>query len=1202
MSHRSTCPSRTGYRLRISLSLLLVLFLSSALELRAQSLSFTFKNESLINVINQISAQTGHQFVYDAAYVSKASPISFSIKSASVKQVLDQVVKGQSFTYQIKGKTIVLKSLQSLESAEFTIHGMVVDSLGGPLPGATIKVRNKSQFVKSDADGHFSIPLTSVENSIEVSFVGFLNEYRSFNESAAKNVVTIKMRDNKSLLSDVIVTGYQTISRERSSALATVLDNQKLNENINVDLMSALEGRVPGLLYQKNPTGMGVDKPILRGVGTISPNMDVTPLIVIDGLPTTTSLEDINPYDVESVTVLRDAAAASIYGAKSANGVIVVTTKKGSGAVKLNFNSDVFITQKPDLDAMHYASTSDIIDYEMATYERERSRYASTETMFAAYGDVANGTIKYYSPLYQLYRDRDAGKITGDQFSSTVNSWRNNDYIRDYTNNVWRNEFRQRYNLSLSSGGTKSNTFASINYDQTAQRMINNNDKRLNLYFKNTYNPKKWLGLTFGVNGNYLNTEAVDVEYETGRYTLQPRYAQIVDEEGNWVYADYVNIDDSFTNAGPMNGAAAAKINANSAFRSTRFNMLEALNEGKENQISTAIRAFSNVQLNLLKSLKFNTQLQYETSQAKLESYYDPQSYKMRYAYNALTAYTASTNRYTYALPAAGRFYQRATSRNSYTWRNQLSFDKEFREKHAIAAIGGFELSQTMTPRRVESLRYGYDPITLNYVVLDNFTLSQTGAASYIYGGNKTLSNGVDAKQSEIKHRYVSWYANGSYTYLGRYNITGSVRNDMADLLGVAFRDKIRPLWSAGLSWNASSEPFLSDIAWLSSLKLRATIGSNGNIDQTSFGAMTGTWKSDVLFPSNRYLDITLPNPSLRWEKVTTKNLGVDYAVFSNRLRGSVDLYKKKSSDLIVTTDLDPTVGASSQRVNAGALDNTGVDIAIGGDWLRSKKFAITTQVNLAFNHTEVKKVTRAVGTAGSYIVSPTDYFEVNTTYNSLYAYRFGGIQDGYPYFLDESGNPTIQFDANGKPIPTTVKSINKLEALERMGSLVPTYTGSLSQRFRYSSFELGMLFVFSGGNVMRGDVLGLAQAVTTDMERINRYSDANSTTQIRPYVDYADNMLTYATTISSMWERSNMNILKGDYIKLRNISLSYSIPNTLTKRVGLSSARLTAQANNLWYKSAAGDDIDPEVYSANSGTRNIPLPKSFLFGFNLSF
>ncbi|WP_029985683.1 SusC/RagA family TonB-linked outer membrane protein [Pedobacter jeongneungensis] len=1196
---------RSGCRYLLNWPSVFCFIVLLSITAKAQNTRYTFTQAPLNTVISQISAKTKYEFVYDAALVKKAKPINFTLNTADIKTIMDAVVKGQDFNYEISNnRTIILKVPKEDIADDYILHGMVTDSLGSPLPGASVKIRNTNKYVLTDGNGHFNLNLSNQYNTLEISYIGYLSSTQRLDRTAALKVVTVRLSANASLLAEVVVNGFQTLPLERNAGAFSIVDQKKLNEQINPSILSALEGRVAGLAYDKNPYGIGADKQVIRGRGTFSisqTGVRTDPLIVIDGLPSETPLEDVNPYDIESVTVLKDAAASSIYGSRSANGVIILTTKKGNSPAKISLNTDFFIDTKPAFNSMHYASTADILDLETDVYNKERARYTTTESMFAAYGTVANGSIKHYSPLYQLYRDRDAGKVTADQVNQQLASWGNADYYEQYRDNVWQNAFRQRYNLSFSSSSAKSNTYTSINLDNSAQKVIKNNDQKLNIYFKNTYNVNKWLTTTLGFNGTYTKSVSTDASYDSYN-VIQPRYASIVNPDGSLVYADYVNLPDGIAGAN-VNGAMVAALKNNPQFRSYRFNILESLDEGQVNSTNIALRGFANIQAKLMEGLNLSSQLQVENTSAKSNQYYDVNSYKMRAAYNALIGYTPATNVYTYGLPTGGRYGQTESGNNSYTFRNQLSFDRTFdKGKHAISAIAGFEMRQTFSPRGIEDLRYGYDPVTLTSTLINTQSISQTGLPSYIYGGNRTLSV-LGRTQTEIKHRNLSTYANAGYTYLNKYNITGSVRVDQADFFGVDPEYKNRPLWSVGTSWNASNEEFIQEQKWISLLKLRATYGVNGNQNSESSKYLTARRRSDNLFPSLQYIDVTaLPNPKLRWEKTETYNGGVDYAFLSNRLRGSIDVYYKKSTDLIVTAELDPTVGVASRMINNGTLINRGIEFTLGGDWLRSGDLTLSATFILGFNRSRIGKVNSALSTAGNYISSPAFYYIEGSAYNTLYAYRYGGMVNGYPYFLDDSGKASIDFDASGNPIVSSIKSINNFASLVNMGSLTPTYTGSFSQRIAYKNFELGALLVFSGGNVIRRDVTNISAYDVTDENITQRFKNGNVPDVPRILVDYPEALINSASTINTMWQAADINVVKGDYIKLRNISLSYNLPKGMIGKFKLPSAKFTAQVSNLWYASAAGDDIDPESYSGITGTRTLENPKSFVFGLNLTF
>lgn len=1196
-------------KLRPVQKLYLRLFLISALLIATTQLSFgqttytfSFKKASLNTVISEIAAKTNYQFVYDASFNQKAKPIDAEIKSSDMNEILSQVFKDQEFTYRINGKTIVIRSKTAGENT-YTLHGMVNDNEGILMPGVTVTQKGTNNMVHTDKNGHFGIDVSDSNNTLVFSYLGYEQKEIKYSKGTTASVIIVSLAPSNSLLNEVVVTGYQELNKRESAAAIATVNEKTLNENLNTDLLSALEGRFAGLQYEKNPTRTASDRPILRGIGTYSSlNVGYSPLLVIDGLPTELSLDDVNPYDIESVTVLKDAAASSIYGSRSGNGVIVLTTKKAKGNLKVSLNSDFFISTKPNLDKMNYASTSEVIDYEQAVYNKERSRYANVATMFRAYGDIADGSITYYSPLYQLNRELEEGKITSAQFNSTIAQWRQNDFIKDYTNNIWQNEFRQRYNLSFTNGGNKQNTFVSLNFDDSKQRIKYNQDQNFTLYAKSTFQVKPWLDATIGFNGTYSTANVTDLDYEN--FSIQNRYERLVDENGNPVMSSYVNIKDGFTSSPAINASVANKINSTASLKPVSFNMLNSLQEGIEKQNVLGLRAFANLQAKIYDGLSFNTQFQYENRRNSRESFYDVNSYKMRYASNVLAAYNSSTQVYTSALPNGGRYKQLSQQSSNYTFRNQFNYSKSFdKGNHVISAIAGFEMRETYVPRILEELRYGYDPVTLTSVIIDNASLSQTGASSYIFGGNRTLGT-LSRSQKETKNRYFSVYSNFNYTYQSKYNLSGSYRVDRTNLFGADPKYINRPLWSAGLGWNASEEDFLKNISWVNFLKLRATYGVNGNVDQGSSPYLTATRRNDNLIPTLQFTNVTaLPNPKLRWEKVATTNFGLDYSFFKGKLRGAVDIYRKYSTDLLATTELDPTVGALSRVINSGAMLNRGIEFTVGSDWYNQGDLRLSSNFIIAFNRNQIKKITSSNATAPSYVGAPSNNFVLNDSFNTLYAYRYGGMVNGYPYVLDENGNPSILFDANGNPIPSSIKSgINNLASLVNMGTLLPVYTGSFSQRLSYKQFDLNMLFIFSGGNKLRKDFVDPANGKTAAItSTVTTNGQQNNLPRI--WVDYPEitNVINNASNILNLWRNSDANVADADYVKLRNVSLSYNLPKSFADKIRISSAKLTFQMNNIWYWSAAGNDIDPETFSLNSGTRSLPLPKTYLFGFNLT-
>jgi len=1171
-------------------------------ELQAQQVQLNFKNADVKEVITSLSDRYGYEFVFDGNLLKSARPISVNLKRSSVADALSILFKDQPFSYRLENKRIILyRKVASTNSQP--VRGKVIDSLGNTIPGVSIHNLQDNSQTMSSGDGDFELSVANpADIQLSFSHVSFQEKVMRFSPDQIARPVRVMLSAKESMLNEIMITGYQRISKERSPGAYTTVTNDQLNKQINVDLVSALEGQVAGLTYIKNPTRSAADSPVLRGIGTYSNQVTTNPLIVVDDLPTELTLSDINPYDVESVTVLKDATAASIYGARAANGVIVVTTKRGKGqGVSVNFNVDQFITQKPDIAKMHYASTSDLIDYEIDVYNKERSRYANTESLFNYYGRLGSGSLKYYSPLYDLFRKESTGAISTQERDATINTWRNNDYIKEFTDNVWQNESRQRYNASISQNSSKSNTFVSFNYDKGKGLVQHEKNEKFNLYLKSSFNVTKWLNATVGLNGTYGVNKETEGDYNN--VFLQPRYTRIKDENGNLVYAPYVDLSSSVGPGSAINGETAEQIAANPNLKSTAFNVLEALGEGIESRKNLNLRAFTALRATIYKGLSFQTQFSYELGQTSRESFYDEDSYMMRVASNAMVSYNAATGVYTKNLPAGGRYYQFESKRYNYTFRNQFNYDNTFGQygQHQLTALAGFEMRQSHTPRPIQQLLVGYNPVTLTSTTIDWATLSKTGVTSYIYGGNVRLGDLNGGAQKETLHRFTSLYANAGYTYNNRYNLTGSIRVDQADLFGVDPKFKYRPLWSVGAGWNVSNEDFMKNSEWLNSLKLRATYGITGNVDQESSSYGTATWKSDKLFPYLQYLEQkSLPNPMLRWEKTATTNFGVDISMLDNRLSATIDAYNRYSSDLLISAVLDPTVGANSRVINNGALRNRGIEFNINGVWLKKKDLTASTQLVFSFNKNKVEKVNGLTATAQSYVGSPSNYFFEGSSYNSIMAYRYAGMVNGYPYFLDQNGESNVVFDDNGTP--TKINGINSPDALVNLGTLFPKYTGSINQRLRYKAFDLSAMFVFSGGHKLRKDAIDFASDKLTNAGLVNRWAAGATNDYPRLMVDYPDNLRTGASTLSNLWRYSDQQIVAADYVKLRNIAVGYQLPKQLAHKAGMQNVRLTAQVNNLWTWSAAGNDIDPESYSLNSGTRTLPLAKSFLMGLSITF
>ena len=1067
--------------------------------------------------------------------------------------------------------------------AQRAVTGVVTDSKGEALIGVTVQVKNGKQTAVTDLDGRFHIQVDNDAAVLVFRYVG-MEPY----QTAVKGQTSLKitMTEQTTQLAETVVvsTGYQRLSRERSTAAFGFVDSTKLNRIMHKDILSALEGQVAGLRMDINPN-TGEANPVLRGIGTFSSEVGSAPLIVVDDMATNLSLNDINPYDVESITVLKDAAAASIYGALAANGVIVVTTKQGkTDKTTVSVNADWYISTKPNFDNMHYAETSDIIDYQRNVYEARVRNSGSVASFFGTYGN------NYYSPLYQLFRDKDEGKITEAQMNSTLDEWRKNDYYNEYRDLAWRTAVTQRYNVSVSQKSGGNNHFASFNFEHDKNRALNDNANKFTLYWKSSFKIAKWLTAKVGIDGRLTQSDTPDNAYTN--YMKQERYASIKDAEGNLVYTPYSSISGFAGSA--LNGSRIEAVQGTPGLMSYGFNVLESLDEGVTTSRTSRMRPFINLEAKFLKWFKFNVMYQYEWAQTRSERTDAADSYMMRMTHNALIDQNGES-----VLPEGDRYYQKTNNSYRYTFRNQLNFEKSFdQSKHNVNAIMGLEFRENKSPRLIEQLMYGYNSTALTSVRMDWLTLANTGVNSLVEN-NTVRMMGLSTSQSETFHRYASFYANVGYNYLYRYNLTGSIRWDEADLFGLDTKDQHHPLWSVGAGWNISEEQFMKGISWLDFLKLRVTYGVNGNVDQSSTTYFVARYKTQNTDPTNtaylNYTDSDLPNPKLRWEKTSTFNVGVDFRLFNNFLSGSLEYYNRIGDDLLVTKIMDSTLGVTSRVINNGKMRNSGIELMLTANILRKKDWNFSASLNLAYNKNKILHVDhRSDETASNFITAPSNYFIEDTSYNTLWSYRLSRVVNGYPVILDADGNEMATFDEAGNPTWVNTNTLKGTDALVNCGTLTPIYNGSLSLNLRWKDFEVNTMFVFAGGNKLRLDVADMSSY------------DMNTTHILDPgvklYQDMPTDVQQWASIFAGWWRYNDQQVKSADYIKLRNINVAYNLPTDICKKLHIGATRFTFQVSNLFTWCAAGHDIDPESYSVNSGSRTLPQPTTYSLGIATSF
>lgn len=1057
-----------------------------------------------------------------------------------------------------------------------TISGTVLDHDGEPLPGATIMLKGSSVIAATDIDGHFSLKVDAHNPILEVHYVGMQPYSLQLTSAELSTPMAITLYPDTNMMDEVVVTGYQNIKRENATGAFQQISAKDLDNRYMSTLTQSLEGQVAGMVVYN-------DDIQIRGTGTLMAS--TSPLVVVDGLPINGTLSDINPYEIDKVTILKDAAAAAIYGARASNGVIVVTTKRGlADKLTVEFNADFTVHDGRNYDDLGYCSASELIELEQANFNWIASRpddWSDLNNTWQRQGGL-------WKPLNQLMMRRQLGLVSDADFKSQVAAWSLNDYMNDWQDYMEHTRFQQEYNLSLRNRGNVLSNSLAVNWKGDNTNFINSHDNRLSLRYLGDIDATSWFKASVGLQVDNTRQQGQYSDYDLTGYSDQPRYLSFYNADGTPARLQ-----------GRVDLNEPSLQNPNLGLKDEGFIPVNELTLNTSKYRETYTRAFVHLNFFPIPELKLSGMFQYEDVTAKREDYQDGESYVRRHWYNLFTSNG------THYMPDGGVMNEQNYERNYYTLRLQANYDKTLFERHDISAVAGFEYRHTRD-RSTQTRLYGYDPTTLTNSngTINFYDLSKVGSTDlgtlyntqiYFYGSDV-------ASFTDDEHKYLSYYATANYTFDHRYSLSGSYRIDEADLFGADKKFTRRPLWSVGASWNLQNEAFMQPYTWIDMLKPRFSYGVTGNINSNYTSYLTAK-----IFvhgeTGDKYATVnTPPNDQLRWEKTKTFNAGVDFAFFGYRINGSIDYYNKSGSDILSLVDTDPTTGWSSLNMNNAATRNRGFELQLNGDILRASRpeqVGISAAFTLAYNDNKVTSINH-VATSGYNALSSTDYKQ-GYPVNSLYSFVWDGVQydeDGYQHIYWRKADGSSNYD------DIMSKTFEPADVIFS-GSLDPKWSGSFTPSVTYQRFTLSAMAAFYLGHYFRPDY--------------NRwsYSSASSYGNYAPraYLDYwraseqeRETMLGNGVVMTNSevyYEdvyRSSANVAKADYLKLRNIVLSYQFAPQVCRKIGLSALRLRAQVNNVATWARNGQSIDPERVNPLTGEWSFATPRSYTFSISANF
>ncbi|GGI23734.1 SusC/RagA family TonB-linked outer membrane protein [Pedobacter mendelii] len=1151
---------KTMLIMRLTTVIILATIMQLSAATFAQKISLSKSNAPLKTVLKEIRLQSGYDFVYTESLLNASKPVNITVNKENLEKVLNQVFANQPLTYTINKNTITLKEKEKglMESiitifAKYDIKGTITDENGKPLAGATIQLNgsdSKTILTISDEYGDFKFSnLAEGTYGLTASYLGYITQKFSVSLNGKDLKFNIKLLSASKELQTVSVvnTGYQQLSAERATGSFDLIKKSQI-EKPNQSLAQRLIGAVAGMQVKQDVDGTPSIQ--IRGQTTLYANDgNNEPLVVVDGFAIrNTSLNyfnSVNPNDIESVTVLKDAAASSIWGARAANGVIVITTKQGGKNAPLKIELSAFTQFSPKFNvgyATGHASSAETVEYEKLAFNK--------------WGAFPNS-----GSFYENYRTSEAsvalnenqlGYLTDEQLNNRLAQLKTMDNRGQISDYLLANPTTTQYNLTLSGGTGRMNNFASILAEQNQGNFKGSENKKYSFNYRTTANVFKWLDVYLSTSLTYQKNKNNGI----GLYYIQSLSP----------YEMLKNPDGSLTDIHQYYQPILDRLVPLSKFPySFSYNPIQEI----ENQNITANNITARLQggltFKILPGLTVDSKVQYENLSIINKAYRNEQTFYVRDLVNTSSSWDQTLNgAVTPNLPLGGILGQERNTLETYNFRNQVNYTKMFAEKHEINVVAGVELNNAVAESYSNPTTYGYNENTLN---VGNFPNGPTGTTNWFgYGNyfNYTNSFGYSTR------RFFSLFANASYTYLNKYTVSGSYRTDASNLISKEPKYRYSPFYSMGLGYDLTKESFMKNIGWLNRLNLRATYGYTGNVDNL-------TSPYTLINYSTRANDYTKDytasiadngNPTLTWEKTGTINLGIDYAILNNRLYGKIDVYSKKGKDLLAQIAIPSVNGASVQRFNNAEMTNKGIELTLGTMIpIKGNDIVWNGSFNASLNRSKITKLFNPNSPAYALVSTGQGSYREGYDPNTAWAFEYAGL---------ENGNPVVEGPNGTKLQLSNFPSIDGLGFLKNAGTINPPYILGMTNSFKFYDFNVSFIVIAKFGAVFKGQYFNYPQSggVTLPNSKLSNVLSGDPATMLT--LPSNPNDYSYGSWIG-YYPYLSYNYLNANLARLQEVNLSYSLPKRLTSKINVQNVQLTIQGNNLYTVLANSTGEDPE-------------------------
>jgi TonB-linked SusC/RagA family outer membrane protein len=1168
--------------------------------------SINVENTRLEEVLDEIHKQTNFNFIYNDKFLKNLNSITLDMSNAPLNLVLDECLKGTKLTYEIQNGIVVLvpikpapqiKKVQKKEQKPIKVSGTIIDERGITLPGVTILIKGTQTGLSSTLEGYFAFEVDKENASLQFSFIGM--ETLVIPVKKMTKGMKIILREKSDNLDEVVVTGFiQTTKRKITGSVAVITQEAFKNRPLaTVD--NILQGQVAGVSSSLSSGRPGETAKIrIRGTNTLSGNAE--PLWVVDGVPLQSDLPEIssgqikagdfndifnngiagiNPNDIENVTILKDASAAAIYGSRAAGGVIVITTKRGKvGKMQVNYSTTFSVQMKPQKGA-NFMNAKEKLNWEQHIWDEFSEEGYNSGGDYPVIGIVG---------MIRAGKEKFAGLSLAEQNATIADMSENS---TDWLDLLFQNSISQSHYLSMSGGQNTTTYYVSLGYSDNQGLVKKTDYSRYTVNAKINMKPsdKLNIGFTFDLAKQESNGPSMNVDPFKYAYFANP-YETPYNDDGSY-RADY-----TYSKLSKINGGYDPNQAPNG------FNILREMNETSSlaENFSSNIRASLNYTIS--EKLSFNGLAAYSFTNNGSDNI---NGIETSTAYRDRLSFDTNNRERTY-----GSITQSNNNNNSYNMRGYFNYRHEFDENNKISALAGSEVRGSKS-KSTYTKRYGYDPVTGNSSIPLPYRPSKGNMIDYSI--IESLGNIIDglSGQSISETSFASFYASFDYYYSNKYALSTSFRVDGSNNFGS--NEQFNPTWSLGGAWHISEEDFMYNYRnVINRLSLKVATGYTGNINKSVSPQLIMDYNQAFRKIGNQSYRMgsvrSAPNPNLKWEQTRDMKIGLEFALFNSRISGLTEAYYRLSTAVVSPIPVSFSTGFSSQGFNTSEIENKGLEFSLSTVNVKTKDFTFRSSFNIAWNVNKLKKINAPEGT----------YVNAERV-----GYPLGSIFGGKVTGIDPvSGLYTFKLRPDAK-INSATDLSNPDNYKFYLGTSTAPVTGGFSVNLSYKNISMNLGGSYSIGAKIENNIsspvsystvnkqTGISRSyrppyltdiyvshlnVPRDITSVWTPENPNSSNYARLLDRYGDTAILGLTNPSSSTTTRGAFLEDVSFLRFRSVSLSYSLPDRLLRKLKLSSVSFTYSVNNiLTWTNYSG--IDPETPGAV-----YPISRSMSFGFNVGF